>query len=116
MNIILIGTQGSGKGTQAALLTQDFGIRHIATGDLFRQAIAEKTAFGLQAKDYIERGALVPDEITVTMVRTTIEEPESIQGIVLDGFPRTLAQAQALDNELQSIGRKIDAVLYLTAL
>jgi len=113
MNIILIGTQGSGKGTQAALLTQDFGIRHIATGDLFRQAIAEKTAFGLQAKDYIERGALVPDEITVTMVRTTIEEPESIQGIVLDGFPRTLAQAQALDNELQSIGRKIDAVLYL---
>ena len=113
MNIILIGTQGSGKGTQAALLTKDFGIRHIATGDLFRQAIAEKTALGLQAKDYIERGALVPDEITVTMVRTAIEEPESTQGIVLDGFPRTLAQAQALDNELQRISRKIDAVIYL---
>ncbi len=113
MNIILIGTQGSGKGTQAALLTQDFGIRHIATGDLFRQAIAEKTALGLQAKDYIERGTLVPDEITVTMVRTAIEEPESKQGIVLDGFPRTLAQAQALDSELQRIGRQIDAVIYL---
>jgi len=113
MNIILIGTQGSGKGTQAALLTQDFGIRHIATGDLFRQAIAEKTALGLQAKDYIERGALVPDEITVTMVRTAIEEPASKPGIVLDGFPRTLAQAQALDAELQRIGRKIDAVIYL---
>ncbi|GAC1436462.1 MAG: adenylate kinase [Ktedonobacteraceae bacterium] len=113
MNIILIGTQGSGKGTQAALLTKDFRIRHIATGDLFRQALAEKTAFGLQAKDYIERGALVPDEITVTMVRTAIEEPESKQGIVLDGFPRTLAQAKALDSELQSIGRQIDAVVYL---
>ncbi|GAC1394261.1 MAG: adenylate kinase [Ktedonobacteraceae bacterium] len=113
MNIILIGTQGSGKGTQAALLTQDFGIRHVATGDLFRQALEEKTAFGLQAKDYIERGELVPDEITVAMVRTTIEEPESTQGIVLDGFPRTLAQAQALDSELQGIGRQIDAVIYL---
>ncbi|GAC1649942.1 MAG: adenylate kinase [Ktedonobacteraceae bacterium] len=113
MNIILIGTQGSGKGTQAELLTQDFGIRHVATGDLFRQALEEKTAFGLQAKEYIERGELVPDEITVAMVRTAIEEPESAQGIVLDGFPRTLAQAQALDNELQSIGRQIDAVVYL---
>ena len=113
MNIILIGTQGSGKGTQAALLTQDFGIRHIATGDLFRKALEEKTALGLQAKEYVERGALVPDEITVAMVRTTIEEPESMQGIVLDGFPRNLAQAQALDSELQSIGRQIDAVVYL---
>lgn len=113
MNIILIGTQGSGKGTQAALLTQDFGIRHIATGDLFRKALEEKTALGLQAKEYVERGALVPDEITVAMVRTTIEEPESMQGIVLDGFPRNLAQAQALDSELKSIGRQIDAVVYL---
>jgi adenylate kinase len=113
MNIILIGAQGSGKGTQAALLTQDFSLRQIATGDLFRQALEEKTAFGLQAKDYIERGALVPDEITVAMVCTTIEEPESTQGIILDGFPRTLAQAQALDSELQGIGRQIDAVVYL---
>jgi len=113
MNIILIGTQGSGKGTQAALLTQDFGIRHIATGDLFRKALEEKTTLGLQAKEYVERGSLVPDEITVAMVRTTIEEPESKQGIVLDGFPRNLAQARALDSELQSIGRQIDAVIYL---
>lgn len=114
MNIILIGTQGSGKGTQAELLTQDLGIRHIATGDLFRQAIEVKTPFGLQAKNYIERGELVPDEITIAMVLATIEEPESIQGIVLDGFPRTLAQAQALDKELQRIGRQIDAVIYLS--
>jgi len=113
MNVILIGTQGSGKGTQAALLTQDFGIRHIATGDLFRKALEAKTAFGLQAKDYIDRGELVPDEITVAMVLSAIEEPESTPGIVLDGFPRTLAQAQALDNELRRIHRQIDAVMYL---
>ncbi len=113
MNIILIGTQGSGEGTQAALLTQDFGIRHIATGDLFRKALEAKTAFGLQAKDYIDRGELVPDEITVAMVLSAIEEPESTPGIVLDGFPRTLAQAQALDNELRRIHRQIDAVMYL---
>ncbi len=113
MNIILIGTQGSGKGTQAGLLTKDFGIRHIATGDLFRQALADKTAFGLQAKEYIERGELVPDEITVAMVLHAIEEPESKQGFVLDGFPRTLAQAQALDTELQHISQHINTVVYL---
>ncbi len=113
MNIILIGTQGSGKGTQAGLLTKDFGIRHIATGDLFRQALAEKTAFGLQAKEYIERGELVPDEITVAMVLHAIKEPESAQGFVLDGYPRTLAQAQALDSELQRISQQINTVVYL---
>ncbi|HLX41174.1 MAG TPA: nucleoside monophosphate kinase [Ktedonobacteraceae bacterium] len=113
MNIILIGAQGSGKGTQAELLSQVFGVRHIATGDLFRQALQEKTTFGLQAKVYIDRGELVPDEITVAMVLDCIEEPESSNGIVLDGFPRTLAQAQALDNELQPIGHQIDAVVYL---
>ena len=113
MNIILIGTQGSGKGTQAALLTQDFGIRHIATGDLFRKALEEKTPSGLQAKEYIERGELVPDEITVAMVRTAIQEPATAQGFVLDGFPRTLAQAEALDAGLERLGKQIDAVIYL---
>jgi len=113
MNIILIGAQGSGKGTQADLLSQAFGVRHIATGDLFRQALQEKTKFGLQAQVYTDRGELVPDEITVAMVLHCIEEPESAHGVVLDGFPRTLAQAQALDNELQHIGRQIDATVYL---
>ncbi len=113
MNIILIGTQGSGKGTQAGLLTKDFGIRHIATGDLFRQALEDKTAFGLQAKEYIERGELVPDEITVAMVLHAIEELESAQGFVLDGFPRTLAQAKALDTELKRISQQINTVFYL---
>lgn len=113
MNIILIGAQGSGKGTQADLLSQVFGVRHIATGDLFRKALQEKTKFGLQAQVYTDRGELVPDEITVAMVLHCIEEPESSHGVVLDGFPRTLAQAQALDNELQHIGRQIDATVYL---
>lgn len=113
MNIILIGAQGSGKGTQAELLSQALGVRHISTGDLFRKALQEKTKFGLQAQVYTERGELVPDEITVAMVLYCIEEPESSYGVVLDGFPRTLAQAQALDNELQQIGRQIDAVVYL---
>lgn len=113
MNIILIGAQGSGKGTQAELLSQVFGVRHVASGDLFRKALQEKTTFGLQAQGYIDRGELVPDEITVAMVLHCIEEPESSNGVVLDGFPRTLAQAQALDNELQRIGRQIDATVYL---
>ncbi len=113
MNIILIGAQGSGKGTQAELLSQALGVRHISTGDLFRKALQEKTKFGLQAQVYTERGELVPDEITVAMVLQCIEEPESSYGVVLDGFPRTLAQAQALDTQLQHIGRQIDAVVYL---
>ena len=113
MNIILIGTQGSGKGTQAGLLTQNFRIRHIATGDLFRKALEEKTPLGLQAKEYIERGELVPDEITLSMVRSVITEPETAQGFVLDGFPRTLAQAQALDTGLERMEMHIDAIIYL---
>ena len=113
MNIILIGTQGSGKGTQAGLLTQNFGIRHIATGDLFRKALEEKTPLGLQAKEYIERGELVPDEITLSMVRSVINEPETSRGFVLDGFPRTLAQAQTLDTGLERMEMHIDAIIYL---
>ena len=113
MNIILIGAQGSGKGTQAALLSQALGVRHIASGDLFREALQQKTKFGLQAQVYIDRGELVPDKITVAMVLHSIEEPESSNGVVLDGFPRTLAQAQALDDELLQIGRQIDIAVYL---
>lgn len=113
MNIILIGAQGSGKGTQAEILSQVFGVRHIATGDLFRKALQEKTEFGLQAQVYTDRGELVPDEIVVAMVLHCMEEPESTHGVVLDGFPRTLAQARALDNELRHSGRQIDATVYL---
>lgn len=113
MNIILIGAQGSGKGTQAELLSQTFGIPHVASGDLIRQAIAEKTALGMQAKVYNDRGDLVPDEIVIAMVINRIEQPDCAHGVILDGFPRTVAQAEALDKAMQAIGRHIDVAAYL---
>ena len=113
MNIILIGAQASGKGTQAEMLSQTFAIPHVASGDLFREAIAEKTELGMRAKVYIDRGDLVPDEITVAMVINRIEQPDCAYGVILDGFPRTVAQAEALDKALQGIGRHIDVAAYL---
>ena len=113
MNIILIGAQGSGKGTQADLLSQALGIPHVASGDLFRKAIDEKTELGLKAKAYIDRGELVPDDLTMAMVLGRLAEPDCRQGVLLDGFPRTVAQAQALDKGLQGTGRQIDMAIYL---
>lgn len=113
MNIILIGAQGSGKGTQAEQLERTLGIPHVASGDLFRKAIDEKTDLGLKAKTYLDRGELVPDDITVAMVLGRLEEPDCSAGVLLDGFPRTVAQAQALDKGLQDAGRQIDLVIYL---
>lgn len=113
MNIILIGAQGSGKGTQAELLSETFGIPHIASGDLFRKAAAEPTELGLKIKSYLDRGALVPDDLTVEMILDRLKKPDCAHGVVLDGFPRTVAQAKALDKGLQSIGRQIDVAAYL---
>jgi adenylate kinase len=113
MHIILIGAQGSGKGTQAALLTQALGIHHVASGDMFRQAIEEKTRLGLQARAYLDRGELVPDDITVAMVLQRIQELGPEPGVLLDGFPRTVAQARALDTALHSSGLQIDIAAYL---
>ena len=113
MNIILIGAQGSGKGTQAEQLERTLGIPHVASGDLFRKAIDEKTDLGLKAKTYLDRGELVPDDITVAMVLGRLAEPDCRAGVILDGFPRTVAQAQALDKGLQDAGRQIDLVIYL---
>jgi adenylate kinase len=113
VNIILIGAQGSGKGTQAEMLSQALGIPHVASGDLFRQAFDERTELGLKAKAYLDRGELVPDEITVAMILKRLEEPDCASGVLLDGFPRTIAQAQALDNGLQATGRQIDMAIYL---
>ena len=113
MDIVLIGAQGSGKGTQADMLSQALGIPHVASGDLFRKAFDEKTELGLKAKAYIDRGELVPDEITVAMVLGRLTEPDCRQGVLLDGFPRTIAQAQALDDGLQQMGRQIDLAIYL---
>lgn len=113
MNIILIGAQGSGKGTQSEFLSKTLKLRHVASGDLFRKAFDEKTELGLQAKAYVDRGELVPDEITVAMVLSCIKELDGMAGLLLDGFPRTVAQAQALDTGLQDLGQQIDVVVYL---
>ena len=113
MYIILVGAQGSGKGTQAELLSQTLGVPHIASGDLFRKAIDEKTELGIKAKAYIDRGELVPDDLTVTMVVKRLEEPDCSQGVLFDGFPRTVAQAEVLDKGLQAVGKQIDLAIYL---
>jgi adenylate kinase len=113
VNIVLIGAQGSGKGTQADLLSEKLGIAHVASGDLFRKAIDEQTELGLQAKGYLDRGELVPDELTVAMVLARLEAPDCARGVILDGFPRTIAQAQALDAGLSKAGKQIDQALYL---
>lgn len=113
MYIILLGAQGSGKGTQAELLSQKLGVPHIASGDLFRKAIDEKTELGLKAKVYIDRGELVPDDLTVSMVVKRLEEPDCSQGVLFDGFPRTVSQAEVLDKGLQEVGKQIDLAIYL---
>jgi adenylate kinase len=113
VNIILIGAQGSGKGTQAEMLSQALGVPHVASGDLFRKAFDEKTELGIKAKAYLDRGELVPDDVTVAMVLGRLAEPDCAQGVLLDGFPRTVAQAQALDKGLPGVGKQIDLAIYL---
>lgn len=114
MNIILIGAQGSGKGTQAEILEKTLGVHHVASGDLFRNAIDKKTELGMKAREYIDRGELVPDKITITMVLDRVRQPDCVHdGVLLDGFPRTIPQAQALDKGLADPGRAIDCVIYL---
>jgi adenylate kinase len=112
-NIILIGAQGSGKGTQAEKLKCALGLRHISSGDLFRKAFEEKTSLGLKAQAYVDRGELVPDAITVAMVLEQIEQLGRVSGILLDGFPRTVAQAEALDQGLSRSRHSIDTAIYL---
>jgi adenylate kinase len=113
MDIILIGAPGAGKGTQAEKLSQHFTLRHIASGDLFRKAFEEQNELASKAQKYVDLGELVPDEFTIPAVLSHIEEPESMHGVLLDGFPRTLAQAQALDTILQGINRQVDLAIYL---
>ncbi|HEX7737439.1 MAG TPA: adenylate kinase [Ktedonobacteraceae bacterium] len=113
MNIVLIGAQGSGKGTQAGLLTQALGLHHLSSGDLFRQAFEERTPLGVRARAYIDRGELVPDEITIEMVLQRLANSDYSSGAVLDGFPRTIPQARALDKGLRRLGHRIDIAAYL---
>lgn len=97
INVVLFGPPGSGKGTQAIKMAEKYELLHISTGDLFRNAIKNETPMGLKAKAYIEKGNLVPDEVTIGMMQATIEENPKTKGIIFDGFPRTVAQAEALD-------------------
>ena len=96
-NIVLLGAPGSGKGTQAAFIAKEYGIPHISTGDIFRKNISEHTALGDLAKSYMDKGALVPDEVVIGLVESRLQESDCKDGYILDGFPRTIAQAEALD-------------------
>ncbi len=111
MNLVLMGLPGAGKGTQAEKIVEKYEIPHISTGDMFRAAIKERTALGLQAKEYMDRGDLVPDEVTIGIVRERLSKDDCQRGFLLDGFPRTVAQAEALESMLMELGRSIDSVI-----
>ena len=113
MYIVLLGAPGAGKGTQAVYIAQKLNLVHIATGDLFRQAIEQGTELGMQAKSYMEKGMLGPDEITIRMVLERLSAPDCEPGVVFDGFPRNLKQAEALDKALAKQSQTIDRVVYI---
>lgn len=113
MYIIFLGAPGAGKGTQAARVAEELKLAHVATGDLFRQAQEQGTDLAIQAKSYMEKGKLVPDEITIQMVLERISAPDCLSGVIFDGFPRSLRQAEALDKALAEQDRAIDKVVYI---
>ncbi|MEU5364808.1 adenylate kinase [Streptomyces sp. NPDC005925] len=115
MRIVLVGPPGAGKGTQATRLAETLRVPHISTGDLFRANISQQTELGKLAKSYMDAGNLVPDEVTIAMAKDRMEQPDAENGFLLDGFPRNVSQAQALDEVLESEGIKLDAVLDLEA-
>lgn len=113
LNLILMGLPGAGKGTQAEKIVEKYGIQHISTGDMFRAAIKGGTELGLKAKAFMDAGNLVPDEVTIGIVRERLSKDDCNQGFLLDGFPRTVAQAEALESMLTSLNRKLDSVIYV---
>jgi adenylate kinase len=113
LNLILFGPPGAGKGTQAERLRKDFQLPYIATGDMLREHVRQETELGRKAKEYMDAGELVPDELILAMARERLEEKDAQDGFILDGFPRTRPQAEALDEQLRSLGRRITAVLLL---
>jgi len=113
MDVVLLGGPGSGKGTQAELLQDRLGLTHVASGDLFRENINDQTELGILAKEYMDQGQLVPDDVTIGMIRDRLQKPDVEKGILFDGFPRTIPQAEILDELLASFGRKIDYVINL---
>ena len=113
MRLVILGPPGAGKGTQAELLSEALGIPHISTGDLFRANISQGTPVGIEAKKYLDAGNLVPSEITVDMVRARLAEPDAVKGFLLDGFPRSTEQADALVEILTNLDESLDGVLSL---
>ena len=111
MNVMLLGAPGAGKGTQAAKLIERYGLAHISTGDILRKAVADQTPLGLEAKSYMDKGELVPDEVVIGLVRERLQQPDTAAGFILDGFPRTVVQAEALGRVLADLGKKLDAVI-----
>ncbi len=115
LNLILLGPPGAGKGTQAARLIDDFGLAYIATGDMLRENVKQGTPLGVEAKRFMDAGDLVPDDVIISMIEAELQGEESKDGFILDGFPRTTAQADALAAELQRLGRALSAVLLIEA-
>ena len=113
MYIVFLGAPGAGKGTQAAEVAKELTLAHIATGDMFRDAQKKGTKLALEAKTYMDKGLLVPDEITIKMVQERISAPDCVKGVIFDGFPRNLAQAQALDKAMAEQSKAIDKVVYI---
>jgi adenylate kinase len=112
MNLMVLGPQGAGKGTQAARIAAEYGIPHVSSGQMFRDAIAARTELGKEVEPLLAAGRLVPDDVTIALIRERLAEEDAAEGFVLDGFPRNLAQAEALDEMLIEIGRGIDAILF----
>ena len=115
IRILLIGPPGAGKGTQAALLAQHFGIPAISTGDIFRENVRNETPLGLEAKAFMDRGEYVPDSLTNALVRDRLNQEDAVAGFLLDGYPRTIDQVDALDDILEETEKKLDVVVQLTA-
>jgi adenylate kinase len=111
LDVVILGPPGAGKGTQAKLISEDAGIPHVNTGDMYRAAVAAGTELGSRVKPFMDRGELVPDDLTIAVVRDRLSQPDTMQGFVLDGFPRTLPQAEALDGMLSESDREITVVL-----
>ena len=113
MRLVLVGPPGAGKGTQAQFIAEHVAVPKISTGDIFRANVSEGTPLGVQAKAYMDRGDLVPDDVTIEMVRNRLQEPDAVGGFLLDGFPRTVPQAEVLDDMLRDQATKLDVVLEL---
>lgn len=111
LNLVFVGPPGAGKGTQAARLVDDFGLPFISTGDILRANVAEGTELGVKAKQYMDRGDLLPDELVVELIMDRLNQPDSVDGFILDGFPRTVPQAEALDAAMETAGRRLTAVI-----